>query len=105
MEGDPANLAPVIGDLNQARSALAYGLAVSGREYERCDFRVTQTDVQPPAARRGDLARMSLSFLQRYPHQVEAPPGYAALLARWSAEDPIDDFEALHAQRLRQYFQ
>lgn len=106
MAGDPRNLTPVIGALNAARADLAYG-EVKGPatgQFGRCDFALRDGVVQPPAARRGDLARISLRFLQRYGSAVQTPENYEDLLQSWDRLDPPDGFEQERARRIAAEF-
>lgn len=100
-----ADLVPVIGELNAERSDRPYG-EVEGerREFGACDFEVDRSrrdgPVEPPDNVRGDLARIWLVMAAAYPDGLELTPDERELFERWSASDPVDEWERERARRI-----
>ena len=97
MEGDPINLMPVVGSLNAYRSDYRYGeVPGEAREYGSCDFEMSPAGsgdrfVEPPAAVKGDVARVYFYFEQRYGHRIAK--SQRRLFDAWDRMDPIDAWE------------
>ncbi len=101
MEADLYNLLPAVGELNQARSDLAYGdVPGEPRRFGPCDFEIKDKKVEPPSSVRGDLARIYVYMQARYPRFRIIHAGNKALLERWSDEDPMDSEERTRLARI-----
>lgn len=101
MEADLHNLAPSVGELNADRSNRPYG-EVPGepREYGSCDFEMGTNPkrAEPPAAVQGDVARIWFYMAQTCAVPLTATQ--RRMLTRWSADDPVDDWERLRDERV-----
>ena len=101
MEADLHNLAPSVGELNADRSNHPYG-EVPGepREYGSCDFEMGTNPkrAEPPAAVQGDVARIWFYMAQTY--AVPLTAAQRRMLTRWSADDPVDEWEKLRDDRV-----
>jgi deoxyribonuclease-1 len=99
-ESDPYNLLPALGALNARRSNHPYAeIPGETRAYGHCDFELRSARVEPPAEIKGDVARISLYYSQRY-----ALPFSDAELQQfqtWSAQDPVSETERYRAAWIR----
>jgi deoxyribonuclease-1 len=105
MEGDMHNLFPVVGEVNALRADLPMGILDSperaaGRPpaldtftFGACRSTVERGVFLPRAEVRGDLARASLYMDRAYPARRLLDDAHRALFERWSAEDPLDEWE------------
>lgn len=104
MEGDLHNLLPAVGELNADRSDRPYGeVAGEPREYGACDFEVDRGAgrggvTEPPAAVRGDVARIWLYAVDVW--GLVLTPEEATTFRAWSAEDPVDSWELERDRRI-----
>lgn len=92
MSNDPVNLAPSIGEVNGRRSNLPFGLlppGVGDDFGQQCGMRIesSMNTVEPPASRRGDIARVYAYMSRAY--GITLPQADANLYTRWMEEDPI----------------
>lgn len=102
MSNDPVNLVPSIGEVNGDRSNYPFTqLGGRGESYGQCTMRVdTDLDlVEPPAHRRGDIARVYAYMSRAY--GVTLPAGQAELYARWIQEDPVSQEEIIINQAIQ----
>lgn len=101
-EADLINLVPSIGEVNGDRSNLRYGMATSASAYQygRCTAKVDfEEDVfQPPANRRGDVARTYWYMRDQY--GVRIGRQQQQLFLAWAALDPVDPWERERNQRI-----
>lgn len=91
IEADMHNLYPAIAKINQARSAMAYGMVLGEeRRFGNCDFEVDELRrrVEPRRAVRGDIARAMFYMHQQY--GLEIYPTQGRLLLQWHRQDPPD---------------
>jgi deoxyribonuclease I len=87
---DPVNLVPAVGEINGDRSNYAFGIIPGeSREYGICDIEISNSDksVEPPADRRGDIARIWAYMSRSY--GITVTPEEADLYRRWIEEDPV----------------
>lgn len=94
MEADLHNLVPAIGEVNGDRSNYSFAaLAGEPRRYGRCDMEVDfkARKVEPPAARRGDIARAY--FYMRDQYGIRLSRQQRQLFEAWHRLDPVDDWE------------
>ena len=103
MEGDLHNLAPVVGELNGARSDFDFGeVAGEKREFGKCDFEVdtVRRIAEPPPAARGFVARAYLYM--RAVYGLALRPEELALYERWHREHPPEPGEQQRALAIRE---
>ena len=96
IEADLHNLAPSVGELNGDRSNLAYGLVTADAlEYGKCNFKIGGKPrvCEPRAEVKGDAARIWFYMADTY--QVRLTAAQRVMFEQWSADDPVDAFEAL----------
>lgn len=99
-ESDPYNLLPALGSLNARRSNHPYAeIPGEARAYGRCDFELRDARVEPPEEIKGDVARISLYYAQRYalPFSDTELQQFQA----WSAQDPVSETERYRAAWIR----
>lgn len=89
---DPVNLTPAIGEVNGDRSNYEFGLVPQSRSdvsYGQCQMKIDRSarTAEPPAARRGDIARIYayMSTAYRIPVTTEE----AVRLRGWMEADPV----------------
>ena len=95
IEADLHNLYPARSDINQERSAIAFGM-VNGekRNYGSCDFEVQHRRprlVEPREEVRGNIARSMFYMADSY--DLTLFDKQVAILSKWNKADPADDFE------------
>jgi len=101
MEGDLHNLVPAVGEVNGDRSNYRFsqwnGQAV---QYGRCDMVVDfkGRKAQPPANRRGDIARIYFYFKQQY--KLKIAKNQLKLFNAWNKIDPVDKAECARDNRI-----
>lgn len=101
MEADLYNLLPAVGELNQARSDLAYGdVPGEPRAFGPCNFEIKDKRVEPPENVQGDLARITFYMDARYPDFGIVNGRNQKLLERWADADPLDDAERSRIERI-----
>ncbi len=91
IEADMHNLYPAIAEINEARSAMAYGMVLGEeRRFGNCDFEVDQLRrrVEPRRAVRGDIARAMFYMHRQYGLKIY--PAQGRLLLQWHRQDPPD---------------
>ena len=99
---DLNNLVPAVGAINGQRSDYNWGMVSGGEQFGDCAIRVDADTrrVQPPAAVRGDIARIMFYMRDTYgfnlSHQDEQ------LYAAWNNADPPDAWEIERDQRISQ---
>ncbi|WP_162932544.1 endonuclease [Solimonas sp. K1W22B-7] len=107
-ENDPYNLLPALGALNARRSNHPYTeLPGEPRVYGRCDFELEQHReqrqqlgrVEPPEDIKGDVARISLYYSQRY--GLPFSDAEIQQFQAWSAQDPVSPEERYRAAYIR----
>lgn len=94
MEGDLHNLQPTIGELNGDRSNYRFAqLSSPTKKYGQCDFAVDFKDkkAQPPAEKRGDIARTYFYMADRY--KLKLSKSQRRLFEAWAKTDPVDAWE------------
>lgn len=87
---DPVNLVPAVGEVNADRSNYAFGMIEGeSRNYGMCDMEVdsTQRLSEPPADRRGDIARVYAYMSKAYGLPLSREQ--AELYTQWIAQDPV----------------
>ena len=95
IEADLHNLYPARSDINQERSAIAFGM-VNGekRNYGSCDFEVQHRRprlVEPREDVRGNIARSMFYMADTY--DLKLFDKQIRILSKWNKADPPDDFE------------
>lgn len=110
MEADLYNYHPVLAALSERRGANPFA-QVQGepRDFGACNFE-TQSDmgkalkVEPPPEVMGDIARAYLYMAAKYGKgrdwKIKLSREQRQLYEAWSAADPVDDRERLHACRI-----
>lgn len=91
---DPVNLVPSIGEVNGDRLDYMFGmLPGQSSSYGQCDMKIDRTQrlVEPPAARRGDIARIWAYMSRAY--GLVLPSETAGLYHQWILSDPVSDVE------------
>ncbi len=91
IESDLHNLYPAIAEINEARSAMAYGMVLGElRRFGACDFEVDEKRrrVEPRRKVRGDIARAM--FYMQDAYQLKIFQRQGELLKQWHREDPPD---------------
>ena len=95
IEADLHNLYPARSDINQERSAIAFGM-VNGekRNYGSCDFEIQRGRprlVEPREEVRGNIARSMFYMADTY--DLTLFDKQIRILSKWNKADPPDDFE------------
>ena len=101
MEADLHNLQPAIGELNQDRGHLGFGLIPGEeRDYGACDFEVDRHArvVEPRPEVRGDIAR-TYFYMERM-YGVRISRKNRRLFETWDAQDPISPREQRRNRRI-----
>ncbi len=107
-ENDPYNLLPALGALNARRSNHPYAeIPGEARAYGRCDFELQErrepgrrsARVEPPEDIKGDVARISLYYAQRY--GLRFSDAELQQFQAWSAMDPVSPQERTRAAWIR----
>ncbi len=91
IEADLHNLYPALAEINEARSAMAYGMVLGEqRRFGACDFEVDEKrrKVEPRRKVRGDIARAM--FYMQDAYQLKIYQRQGELLKQWHREDPPD---------------
>jgi len=91
---DPVNLVPAVGEVNGDRLNFPYGMIEgSPRAYGACEIEIDQTAriVEPPALRRGDIARIYAYMSRAY--GIPITQEQANTYRQWMIEDPVSDEE------------
>ena len=91
IEADMHNLYPAIAKINEARSAMAYGMVLGEqRKFGNCDFEVDEQRrrAEPRRAVRGNIARAMFYMHQQYGLRIY--PSQGRLLLQWHRQDPPD---------------
>ncbi|MCJ8168286.1 endonuclease [Atopomonas sediminilitoris] len=101
MEADLHNLVPAIGEVNGDRSNHPFGLlpnapAMHGACPIRIDFKARR--VQPPADKRGDIARIYFYMRDRYGLNISRQQ--TQLFTAWAKRDPVDAPERARDARI-----
>ncbi|MCV6612354.1 MAG: endonuclease [Amphritea sp.] len=94
MEADLHNLVPAVGEVNGDRSNFSFAqLEGEQRRYGQCDMEVDfkARKVEPPAHRRGDIARTY--FYMRDQYGLVISRKQQQLFTAWHRLDPVDDWE------------
>ncbi len=103
IESDMHNLYPALADINEARSAMAYGEVLGERRrFGSCDFEIDELrrKVEPRRQVRGDIARAMFYMHKSYGIQIYRSQG--KLLQQWNRQDPPDDAERRRNDRIQQ---
>lgn len=111
MEADLYNYLPVIAALGERRADDPFG-NVQGepRAFGACDFELQgvmgkYSLVEPPENVRGDIARTYLYMAARYGKgkdwKIKLTREQRQMYQKWSAEDPVDDWERMRACRIQ----
>lgn len=104
MEGDLYNLVPSIGELNALRGKLSFA------EFEKpktnrlgtCPIYIEDRKVLPPDTIKGDIARIYQYMEQAYPGRGVISDKNDKLYQVWSQQDPVDGWECLRYQRIKE---
>ena len=103
-EADMHNLVPAIGELNGDRSNYRFSeLAQDFGQYGSVEFKVDfkQRAVQPPAKRKGDIARIYFYMADTY--GLSLSQSQKRLFDVWSRQDPVDRWECERDRRISQH--
>ena len=101
MEGDLHNLVPAVGEVNGDRSNYRFSQwGGQPQQYGQCDFIVDfkGRKAQPPANRRGDIARIYFYFQQQY--HLKIAKSQLKLFSAWNKIDPVDQAECRRERRI-----
>ena len=101
MEGDLHNLVAAVGEVNGDRSNYRFSVwNATPKQYGACpvvvDFKARK--VQPPANRRGDIARIYFYFKQQY--KLKVSKSQMKLFSVWDKQDPVTLRECKRDQRI-----
>ena len=102
-EADMHNLVPAIGELNGDRSNFRFSELGDGfGQYGRVEFKVDfkQRAVQPPASRKGDIARTYFYMADTYGLSLSV--NQRRLFDVWNRQDPVDTWECEKDRRIAQ---
>jgi len=103
MEADLVNLVPAVGELNGLRRDYRFG-TVPGepRIFGRCDFEIDRRrdTAEPPAMRRGEIARTYLYMHYSYPKGLPLTKAQIRRFLRWHRADPPDAWEKDRNKRI-----
>lgn len=100
---DPVNLVPAVGEINGDRSNFSFGIITGEpRNYGVCDMEIdpSQRLAEPPADKRGDIARIWAYMSRSY--GIPVSPEEAKTYRDWMIEDPVSQQEILINQRILQ---
>ncbi|MTI14325.1 endonuclease [Sansalvadorimonas verongulae] len=103
MEADLFNLTPAIGEVNGDRSNYSFGVLPSTPNmYGQCDFKVNfkQRTAEPPAAKRGKIARIYLYMAARY--RLRLSKQDKQLYTTWNKMYPVTPWEKERNERISQ---
>lgn len=97
---DLHNLVPAVGMINGRRSNHNWGMVPGGTRYGGCEILIDAgiRRVQPPAAVRGDIARVMLYMQDTYGFQLSRAD--RQLFAAWHNSDPPDAWEIERDRRI-----
>ena len=101
MEADLFNLTPAIGEVNGDRSNYGFGVLPSTPNmYGQCDFKVNfkQRTAEPPAAKRGKIARIYLYMAARY--KLKLSKQDKQLYTAWNKMYPVTAWEKERNERI-----
>lgn len=101
MEGDLHNLVAAVGEVNGDRSNFRFSQWNGQRhQYGQCEMIIDfkGRKAQPPANRRGDIARIYFYFKQQY--QLRIASSQLKLFSAWNKLDPVDQAECQRDQRI-----
>ncbi len=101
MEADLHNLVPAIGEVNGDRSNYRFVAEVSGApQYGRCPIKVDFKGrrVEPPAARRGEIARIYLYMADKYGLRLSKHERQQYLA--WHRMQPVQGWERERDRRI-----
>jgi len=97
---DLHNLVPSIGQVNALRLDDRYGeIEGEARAFGACAVEDVRGLFEPADAQRGDVARIWLYMSER--HGVTIPDEERTMFERWSAEDPVSDWERERNARIQ----
>ena len=100
-EADMHNLVPTIGEINGDRSNYRFGELGQGEaQYGAVQFRVDfkQRAVEPPAGRKGDIARIYFYMSDTYGLALSS--SQRRLFEVWHRQDPVDPGECERVRRI-----
>ena len=96
---DLHNLVPSVGQVNALRSDSRYGI-IDGEDLKlACDFEWAGDIAEPPADKRGEVARIWLYMHQQ--HGVVLEGGELEMYMSWSLEDPPEAWEFERDERIK----
>lgn len=101
MEGDLHNLVAAVGEVNGDRSNYRFSQwNGKAKQYGQCDMVVDfkGRKVQPPAGRRGDIARVYFYYKQKY--NLRLSRSQNKLFDAWNKLDPVDYAECSRDERI-----
>ncbi len=103
MQADMHNLVPAIGEVNGLRSNYSYAM-IPGEErrFGACDMEIANRKAEPPAAVRGNIARIYFYMDEAYPGRGIVSGKNRKLFDAWSRQDPVDSWECERERRIRQ---
>jgi deoxyribonuclease I len=98
---DLHNLYPANGYINGQRSDYNWGMVSGGERFGDCEIRIdaSQRRVQPPTARRGEIARTMLYMRDTYRFRLSRQD--VQLYAAWNNADPPDAWEVERDKRIK----
>jgi deoxyribonuclease-1 len=103
MVADLHGIVPELGEINDLRGARSFGeLPGEAREFGRCDLEIDTKlgVVEPPASRRGDIARAYLYMHHVYRESVPLTAEEIRRFEAWHAADPPSEWERVRNRRI-----
>jgi deoxyribonuclease I len=103
MVADLHDIAPELGEISDFRGARTFGdVPGEAREFGGCDFEIDpENDVaEPPASRRGDIARAYLYMHHVYGDSVPLTDAELRRFEGWHAMDPPTEWERERNRRI-----
>ena len=96
---DLHNIVPSVGQVNALRSDKRYGI-IAGEDLKlSCDFEWEGDIAEPPAEKRGEVARIWLYMHSQ--HGVELKTGELLMYMSWSQNDPPEAWEFERDDRIK----
>jgi deoxyribonuclease-1 len=99
---DLHNLVPSVGTINRIRLDNRYvELDDDASDFGICSIEDTGPEFEPPACKRGDVARIWLYMSVR--HSVVMDDAEVAMYQQWSAKDPVSPWESARERRIAEF--
>lgn len=102
MEADLHNLFPTVNKINSLRGDLAFGI-IPGQANDRCDFEISNGEVEPGPRSRGEIARALLYMEKEYGADLNRDSGSSdlkKLALYWHCTYPVLQDEILRNEAI-----